>query len=45
MNQYRPHDYRIPRSMSEAFGPYAELEVEKEPLVIRFLNFAASLFR
>ena len=27
-NHYRTRDYRVARSLNEAFGPYAELTVE-----------------
>ncbi len=27
-NHYRTRDYRVARSLNEAFGPYAELNVE-----------------
>lgn len=30
MNAYRTRDYRTARSLCEAFGPYAELEVKRE---------------
>lgn len=28
-NHYRTRDYRVARSLTEAFGPYAELTVER----------------
>lgn len=45
MTEYRTSHYRTPRNMNEAFGPYAELEVDKDPLAIRIFNFIASIFR
>jgi hypothetical protein len=34
-----------PRTVEEAFGPYARFETEKEPFFIRAVNFLWSIFR
>ena len=43
--QYRPSDYRIPRTLNEAFGPYAELHRMEEGKLSKLINFLVSLFR
>ncbi|MGA3803735.1 hypothetical protein ACI2VP_05030 [Ralstonia nicotianae] len=43
-NHYRTRDYRTARSMSEAFGPYATLSVEKRKrLTERMLDWLAAI--
>ena len=31
LNHYRPNDYRAPRTLNEAFGPYATWARDKKP--------------
>lgn len=39
----RHHYDRFPRTLHEAFGPYAEWETEPKPLFQQFVNFFWSL--
>lgn len=41
---YRPQDYRTPRTMNEAFHPYAELHVTHPGLLSRFARYIWSMF-
>jgi hypothetical protein len=39
------NQHRTNRTMSDAFGPYAELYVEPDPILIRLGRYIWSLFK
>lgn len=43
-NHYRTRDYRVARSLTEAFGPYAELAVKRKKRISeRALDWIAAI--